>query len=202
MINNMHIKKGGFTLVETLIAILVLSIAITGPLTIAQKGLQAALISKDQDTAFYLAQDAIEYIRYARDTNCLVASAAALAAHASDTSCQAQTGQWLAGTGSAPTVNLNPCVSANGMVACTVDVIAGSTPQSCISGVCSPILYDSGRNYYTYQNSDSTTAASIFTRTIVITSPGTNEADISVTVSWNDPIAHSITVKEDILDWQ
>ena len=62
---------------ETLIAVLVLSLAITGPLTIAQKGLQAALISKDQDTAFYLARDAVEYVRFVRDTNCLKAGAPA-----------------------------------------------------------------------------------------------------------------------------
>ena len=62
---------------ETLIAVFVLSLAITGPFMIAQKGLQAGLISKDQITAFYLAQDAIEYIRYARDTNCLVAGSVA-----------------------------------------------------------------------------------------------------------------------------
>ncbi|MGC9602477.1 MAG: prepilin-type N-terminal cleavage/methylation domain-containing protein [Minisyncoccia bacterium] len=194
----MHTRKG-FTLVETLIAISVLAIAITGPLVIAQEGLQAALISKDQITAFYLAQDAIEYIRYARDTNCLVAGS-------SSSGCPA--GQWLAGNGSAAQdVNLTPCVSANGTNACTVDVIALTQPAACAGGVCPAINYDSTNNYFTYKSG----SASIFTRTISITSPvcnsgntlcNANEAAIAVTVSWNDPLSHSITVGENITDWQ
>src|SRR3989344_3852661 len=71
MINK--IKNRGFTLIETLIAVLLLSVAITGPLTIASKGLTATLVAKDQFIAFYLAQDAVEYVRYVRDSNCLAA---------------------------------------------------------------------------------------------------------------------------------
>ncbi|HUD03143.1 MAG TPA: prepilin-type N-terminal cleavage/methylation domain-containing protein [Candidatus Paceibacterota bacterium] len=201
MINNFFakIKSRGFTLVETLIAISVLAVTITGPLAIAQKGLQAALIAKDQITAFYLAQDAIEYIRYARDTNCLVAGGGS-------SGCPAA--QWLAGNGSASQdVNLTPCVSSGGTAACTIDVIALTQPAACAGGVCSAINYDSTNNYFTYASG----AASIFTRTIKIISPvcGTsgspcnaNEAAIAVTVTWKDPISHSITVNENIDDWQ
>ena len=182
---------------ETLIAILVLSVAITGPLMIAQKGLQAALISKDQITAFYLAQDAIEYIRYARDTNCLVAGGGS-------GGCPA--GQWLQGNGSASQdVNLTPCVSTDGSAACRVDVIALSQPVACTGGVCQAINYDSTNNYFTYISG----SASMYTRKVSIqnnpscTLPcNPNEAVIVVTVSWNDPIAHSITVREDIDNWQ
>jgi prepilin-type N-terminal cleavage/methylation domain-containing protein len=109
----------GFTLIETLIAILVLSVALTGPFVIAEQGLQASLISKDQNTAFYLAQDAIEYIRYARDTNCLVAT--------EGTGGSCPIANWLAGNGNGnQTINLTPCVSADGSAACTIDVIAGT----------------------------------------------------------------------------
>jgi prepilin-type N-terminal cleavage/methylation domain-containing protein len=195
---NKKIHKG-FTLMETLIAVFVLSLAITGPFMIAQKGLQAGLISKDQITAFYLAQDAIEYIRYARDTNCLVAGSVA-------GGCPA--GQWLAGNGSASQdVNLTPCISANGTAACTVDIIALTQPASCTGGVCSAINYDATNNYFTYASG----AVSIFTRTINITSPvcnvgntlcNANEAAVVVTVSWSDPLAHSVVVRENILNWQ
>ena len=61
----------GFTLVETLIAITVLISAIVGPMVIVQKSLSSANFSKDQITAFYLAQEAIEYIRNKRDENTL-----------------------------------------------------------------------------------------------------------------------------------
>lgn len=184
---------------ETLVAVMVLSLAIVGPLTIAQKGLQTALISKDQIGAFYLAQDAIEYIRYARDTNCLAAGSVVGGC---------PTLQWVAGNGNpAQSVNLAPCISAAGASACTVDVIAGSQPAACTGGICAAINYDTTHNYYTYGSG----SASIYTRTISITSPVCNagatlcnssEAYISVKVSWSDPIAHSITVKESLLDWQ
>ena len=61
----------GFTLIETFVAISVLLTAVAGPLTIASKGLSSAMIAKDQITAFYLGQDAIEFLRHRKDTNAL-----------------------------------------------------------------------------------------------------------------------------------
>jgi prepilin-type N-terminal cleavage/methylation domain-containing protein len=63
--------KKGFTLMETLVAISILMLAIAGPLTVAQKGLSGAAYAKDQITAYYLAQDAVEFVRSVRDTNAL-----------------------------------------------------------------------------------------------------------------------------------
>jgi prepilin-type N-terminal cleavage/methylation domain-containing protein len=60
-------KQKGFTLVETLVAISILMLAILGPLSIASAGLRNSLYAKDQITAFYLAQEGIEYVRYVRD---------------------------------------------------------------------------------------------------------------------------------------
>ena len=57
----------GFTLLETFVAITILMFAVVGPLTIVSKALNASYDSRDQITAFYLAQDAIEYIRNVRD---------------------------------------------------------------------------------------------------------------------------------------
>jgi len=59
----------GFTLVETLVAISILMLAVTGPLYYATESLKAATYAKDQITAFYLAQDAFEQIRKIRDDN-------------------------------------------------------------------------------------------------------------------------------------
>lgn len=64
-------KSRGFTLIETLVAIAVLVTSIVGPLSIAAKGLAASLLARDQVTAFYLAQEGIEYIRGMRDENIL-----------------------------------------------------------------------------------------------------------------------------------
>lgn len=63
--------QAGFTLIETFVAITILLTAIAGPLTIASKGISSAILARDQVTAFYLAQDAIEYIRFKRDSNIL-----------------------------------------------------------------------------------------------------------------------------------
>jgi type II secretory pathway pseudopilin PulG len=59
----------GFTLVETLVAISILMLSVTGPLYYASESLKAATYAKDQITAFYLAQDAFEQIRKIRDDN-------------------------------------------------------------------------------------------------------------------------------------
>jgi prepilin-type N-terminal cleavage/methylation domain-containing protein len=64
-------KKRGFTIVETLVAISILSISITATFTAVQNGLRSSLVAKDQTTAFYLAQEAVEYIKNIRDENAL-----------------------------------------------------------------------------------------------------------------------------------
>lgn len=60
-------NKKGFTIIETLVAIAVIMTAIAGPLTISQRGLNAATVARDQFIAQYLAQDAIEQFYYERD---------------------------------------------------------------------------------------------------------------------------------------
>jgi prepilin-type N-terminal cleavage/methylation domain-containing protein len=62
-------KNAGFTLVETLVAIAILMIAIAGPLTVAEKGLSAAIYARDKLIGSYLAQDGMEAIKNIVDTN-------------------------------------------------------------------------------------------------------------------------------------
>lgn len=59
----------GFTILETLVAIAIILIAITGPLDIIAHSLKASYYSRDEVTAFYLAQEAVEYARNQRDNN-------------------------------------------------------------------------------------------------------------------------------------
>ncbi|MDP3645694.1 MAG: type II secretion system protein [bacterium] len=61
----------GFTLVETLVAISLLTIAIVAPMSLTTQSLSAAYYSRDQVTAFFLAQEAIEGVRSVRDGNIL-----------------------------------------------------------------------------------------------------------------------------------
>src|SRR3989338_35743 len=63
--------KQGFTLVETFVAITILMFAIVGPLSLAERSISSANLTKEKLVAYYLAQDAIEYIRIMRDENVL-----------------------------------------------------------------------------------------------------------------------------------
>ncbi len=67
---NIKFKKG-FTLVETLVAISILSLSIAATFTAVQTGLQTSSTIKDQISAFYLAQEGMEYIKNVRDNNAL-----------------------------------------------------------------------------------------------------------------------------------
>ena len=57
-----HATKKGFTLVETLIAIFILLLAITGPLSVAYQSMTYVRFASDRAIATMLAQDAMEYI--------------------------------------------------------------------------------------------------------------------------------------------
>lgn len=61
----------GFTLLETLVAITVLLMALLGPFAIAQQSLRSAYYARDQVTAYYLAQEGVEFVRAIRDQNYL-----------------------------------------------------------------------------------------------------------------------------------
>ena len=194
MINKQHNR--GFTLVETLIAVLLLMMAIAGPLTLAEKGLHVTLIAKDQDNAFYLAQDAVEYVRWVRDTNKL------------------RSNNWLAGLNGTVNGHTNSggvggdCTTATG---CMIDSLRDTT-ASC-SGACSVLNYDTTYNQFTYSTGAGINP-SIFTRTVHIVTPvGTNdcsgngkgcEASVTVTVTWRDQgmLLRTINVQESIFDWQ
>ncbi|HWB33716.1 MAG TPA: prepilin-type N-terminal cleavage/methylation domain-containing protein [Candidatus Paceibacterota bacterium] len=194
----------GFTLIETLVAVLLLSVAIAGPLTIAARGANAAQIAKDQIIAYYLAQDAVEFVRFERDSSCLPSSPC---------SSTGTPPAWLAGLSSAP---LTSCVSTDGSVACYVDSRANQT-GSCLGNNCSsPIKYDnaSGRGYYVsvplkspYTACSGTTCTTTtFTRTVRITYAAAtpDEALVTVTVNWTDVggLAHAVTITEDLFNWE
>lgn len=61
----------GFTIIETLVAIAVLLLAITVPLTLAERSLAAGEAARQEVAAFYLAQEAMEFVRNLRDENAL-----------------------------------------------------------------------------------------------------------------------------------
>ncbi len=57
----------GFTLIETMVAISILTLSIVGPMIAADRAIVAAQTARDQLSASYLAQEGIEYMRGVRD---------------------------------------------------------------------------------------------------------------------------------------
>ncbi len=176
----------GFTLLETLVAILILTVAITGPLSIASRSLTNATVSKNQITAFFLAQDAVEYVRFARDSNALKGAS------------------WITGSGGVGTgIDLTACAGANG---CYLDTTENSpaTPTVCSTNPCPVINYDATNSRYTYAAVAGTVSATMFTRTIKLTSLVADEYNLAVTVSWvdNGGVSRNVVITENIFSWQ
>ena len=61
----------GMTLIETMVAIVILTVAIVAPMSLTIQSLSASYYARDQVAAFNLAQEAIESVRAIRDGNIL-----------------------------------------------------------------------------------------------------------------------------------
>jgi prepilin-type N-terminal cleavage/methylation domain-containing protein len=59
----------GFTLVETLVAIFIISIAIVATMASAQRALQTSYYARDQVVGFFLADEGMEIVQNIRDSN-------------------------------------------------------------------------------------------------------------------------------------
>lgn len=71
---NIQKQQRGFTLLETLVAVFILTLALTGPIYIATLAIRSSVESRDNVSAYYLAEEAIEAIRNNRDTIALTDS--------------------------------------------------------------------------------------------------------------------------------
>lgn len=158
--------KRGFTLLETLVAIIILITGILGPLTLAARSISSASTTRNRIIALNLAEEGMEFIRNKRDTNFI------------------QGNDWLAGLG--------PCGSANG---CRVDFfkkIPGNKDLRACSANCPPLRRNDATKIFSYNNSD---PKSIFTRIIFIAGvadydippDGDNdEIKVTVEVTWKE----------------
>jgi prepilin-type N-terminal cleavage/methylation domain-containing protein len=168
----------GFTLIESLVAISVLMLVISGTSRAVQQGIYSYTFSKNQITAFYLAQEAIEVIRNRRDQNAL-----------------ANTPSWLTGI----SVNsADPCWFAD---TCRVDAIA-NTIVKCPSSGCPVLRQNLSNGFYGYTSS---WTASPFTRTVRLESVGVDEVTLIVTITWTQKLGLPDKVfiaRENLLNWQ
>jgi prepilin-type N-terminal cleavage/methylation domain-containing protein len=178
----------GFTLIETMVAITILTLAVAGPLFTASRAIVAARAASNQLTASYLAQESVEYIRMMRDNEYISAYADPL------TTETASTTGW--------TNFKNSLSSAGCMIGCAFDpAVPGLSP--CLSGTCAP-LYLAPTNIYTQQSSGNT--PTIFIRTIKVFDnlPGDQpEEKIVSTVTWSfHNVSYTVATTDHLTPWQ
>ena len=170
----------GFTLLEALVSIFILTFTIVAPMSIASSTLFNSTVAKDQVTAFYLAQEAIEGVRSIRDGNILANPQ----------------NRWLQGLPLATNFTIDTVNWASGRPRIST--------ANCPSGICVPLKYDSTGHLYQYSTGSNTN----FIRTVQLTgiddpvSPQ-REVAIRVTVKWNvGKIERTFIARENMLNWQ
>ncbi len=196
--------KSGFSLLETIVAIAILMMTIVGPLSLASKGIVFADYVKDEVTAFYLAQEAMEALRNIRDNN--IKNGA----------------NWL------DKINHGNCLNTgNNICKLKLDIWGYiSPPNTAVSlldcdpasdPTCGNLLvaqYNDGSKLYGYGNfpgNPDNHNSSIFSRYITVTKePGADlpydlsngdEVNVTVEVSWVSGAIHrSIQISEDLFD--
>jgi len=172
--NKLKLKKA-FTLIETLVAITILSAAVAGPMVLAIKNVGTASVSQDQLVAFYLGQEVIEYVRNVRDTNILEESS-----------------DWLD--------RLDVC-KTNG---CYIDVLNETGPVTdCGTGGCvNRLKFDKDTGKYNYASDEETIFTRTVK---IENPVGTNsdEAQINVSVKWNGKYGEKImNLQDNIYNWR
>lgn len=173
-------RKRGFTIIESLVAIFILLISITGPLYFTQGALRVAFVARDQITAFFLAQDAIEYVKNVRDKNSI-------------TNINGGSDNWLSG--------LSNCLGVDG---CTIDTTNNDpTPVDVIANPSTDTVLkiDTASELFNHTSGND----SIYSRSILIEEiVGSVEAIITVKITWKTHEAigeRTIEVKEHIFNW-
>ncbi|MCX6703128.1 MAG: prepilin-type N-terminal cleavage/methylation domain-containing protein [Candidatus Zambryskibacteria bacterium] len=161
-----NFKKTGFTLVEVLVAISILSISILATFTAVQNSLKSTNFAEDQVIAYYLADEALEFIRNFRDSNAI--------RHVSALGSGGTYG-WLSGFAGA---GGDPCFPGK---FCHIDV-PGNRVYECSSDAasCPVLLYNASAGVYEYV----TGTATQFKRSVSITMTNATEAVVRVQVSW------------------
>ena len=182
-------KFGGFTLVETLVAIVVITFAVIGPYQIVQGVLQTAFKSRDQIMASALAQEGMEYVREVRDSNYLY---------------NARGGgvNWLNGLDgtNGPNCYTSACVVDSHYYPPTARFVAGSSITSCGNSTCAsqPLYLNSSSYRYNQQNVGTKTK---FVRKVQLTQISTTETLVTVTVTWDNHGIQTVKLEEYLQNW-
>lgn len=185
--------SSGFTMIETLIAILILAMSITATMTVASSSLQASFYARDKIAAYFLAQEAIEMIKNKRDENGIANYTAGGGVH------------WLEnivawdGLGG----DCGPPNQFSQPFECGVDSLNDEIVRCNLNSDC--LLYRGVDSGILQHSADSNfglgleqVEATKFSRKIRIEEVNDDEIKITVTVTWP---GRSFTVTEHILNW-
>ncbi len=181
----------GFTIIESLIAIVILMLAITAPLTMAERALATTQSARNEVTAFYLAQEAVEYVRNLRDTNAITGKGGTSAWLDGLSLCTDAAGCGIDATANAPDPQI---------ISCNVNVV----PQNClVYQYTGGLPDDPQRGLFGHRTSPSAWTPSVFTRKVYVSTPvdPNKEAKVTATVSWGGALGGSVTASADLLNW-
>jgi len=166
-----------FTLVETLVAIAVLTLAIAVPYYAVDRALVATYVARDQLTAASLAAEGLEYVRAVRDSNYIF-----------NYSNPATPVSWMGGLdgngGSGRFGTVVNCFTNS----CTVDM-QYLYAQQCSTSLCTdqPLYlnsYGSGGGEYSQRNAGAGIITR-FSRALTLQQISATEVLATVTVTWN-----------------
>jgi len=173
-------RSGGFTILETIIAVLIVGISISAIVVVAGGGAQKAIQSKDRLIAAYLAQEGVELVRNVRDTTFLVFEDEL----GIDT-------RW-----NSFKTSMAPCFVSGCAVAFDRD---GDLPVAVsTSGGGIFLLFDKSTGIYSYEAGDKT----IFNRQVIMTELNPGTIEVTVIVDYKEGTQNrTYTTKEQLYNW-
>jgi prepilin-type N-terminal cleavage/methylation domain-containing protein len=173
----------GFTLIETMVAISILTIAIIGPMFALQQGVVSSYTARDRLVASNLAQDGVEYVHAIRDNNYLY-----------NIAFPGSPRSWFYGLD-----GTDGSINCTGGSQCVVDGF-NNTVLLC-SSTC-PKLKLLSTGIYNQGVTSTSNPETGFTRTVKLSQVSPTEMKVSVTVSWTTGgIPYSIEIVEHLQDW-
>ncbi len=187
--SNIPNYKRGFTLLETFVAITILVIAVIGPLSLMIRGITDGNYAKNEITAFYIAQEGLELVINKRDANQFT-PAGSLGGYA-----------WLR--------ELSECeVNNETESGCHIDAQSFKITKCASGGTCPPFVFADG----SLNTANFVRDIKIIHGTNTITGqlsdgsdipPGLetqqNQAEVIVTVTWENKNAPRTLVLKDII---
>lgn len=208
MTSHFHNNKTGFTLLETLVAIAIMTVAVGAAFTMAQKSLMSSYTAKNQATGYFLAAEGLELVRTVRDNIALYntingANLNWIQPLAATSSCEGPYGCDI--DAASPSLYISSSTQAladpSAVFSCDPARNASATSTGCI------VKFKSlgGGSMYT-SRPDTSLPSSIYTRTIHIDEVdvyGNNtkrEATVTSRVSWLG--GQSVSVTETINNWR